>query len=160
MNRTRAALFVVPLILAAHAAHAASTGGNSALALAALVGERSPALEAQEREALGYMLDGNLNVAFPADKKITVKADSVVCRASNVDISAHSCELAFGSRKITRTGRAAHELYATLIEAGVSPEGAAGSMIAGISKLVCTIEPNTVKARGGGGADCKFAPAP
>jgi hypothetical protein len=157
MNRT--ALFVIALILAAPAAHADSTGGNTALALAALVGEHSPALEAQEREALGYMLDGNLNVAL-ADKKITVRADSVVCRASNVDISAHSCELAFGSRKITRTGRAAHELYATLIEAGVSPEGAAGSMIAGISKLVCTIEPNTVKARGGGGADCKFAPAP
>jgi hypothetical protein len=161
MNRT--ALYVIALLVAAHAAHAAdasSTSGNSALALAALVGERSPALDAQERDALGHMLDGNLNFAFPADKKITVKADSVVCRASNVDISAHSCELAFGSRKLSRTGRAAHELYATLIEAGVSPEGAAGSMFAGISKLVCTIDPNTVKATAGGGADCTFAPAP
>jgi hypothetical protein len=158
MNRT--ALFVIPLLLAAQAAHADSTGGNGALALAALVGERSPALDAPEREALGYMLDGNLNVAFPADKKITVKADRVVCRASNVDISAHSCELAFGSRKITRTGRAAHELYATLIEAGVSPEGAAGSMIAGITKLVCTLDPNALKERGGGGADCTFEPVP
>ena len=158
MNRT--ALFVIPLLLAAPAAHAGSASGNSALALAALVGERSPALDAQPREALAYMLDGNLNFAFPADKKIVVKADSVVCRASNVDISAHSCELAFGSRKVTRTGRAAHELYATLIEAGVQPEGAAGSMITGISKLVCTIDPNTVKATAGGGADCSFDPAP
>jgi hypothetical protein len=158
MNRT--ALFVIPLLLAAHAAHAGSTSGNSALALAALVGERSPALDAQEREALGHMLDGNLNFAFPADKKITLKADRVVCRASNVDISAHSCELAFGSRKLTRSGRAAHELYATLIEAGVAPEGAAGSMFAGISKLVCTVDPNTVKATAGGGADCTFGPAP
>jgi hypothetical protein len=158
MNRT--ALCVIPLLFAAHGAQAGSTSGNSALALAALVGERSPALDAQEREALGHMLDGNLNFAFPADKKITLKADSVVCRASNVDISAHSCELAFGSRKLTRSGRAAHELYATLIEAGVAAEGAAGSMFAGISKLVCTIDPNTVKATAGGGADCTFAPAP
>jgi hypothetical protein len=158
MNRT--ALLVIPLLFAAHAAQAGSTSGNSALALAALVGERSPALDAQAREALGHMLDGNLNFAFPADKKITLKADSVVCRASNVDISAHSCELAFGSRKLTRTGRAAHELYATLIEAGVAPEGAAGSMFAGISKLVCTVDPNTVKATAGGGADCTFGPAP
>jgi hypothetical protein len=158
MNRT--ALVVIALILATHAADAASTSGSNALALASLVGERSPTLEAQAREALGYMLDGNLNFAFPADKKLTVRADSVVCRASNVDISAHSCELAFGGRKITRTGRAAHELYATLIEAGVSPEGAAGAMIAGISKLVCTLDPNTVKARAGGGADCTFAPPP
>jgi hypothetical protein len=158
MNRT--ALFVIPLLFAAHGAQAGSTSGNSALALAALVGERSPALDAQEREALGHMLDGNLNFAFPADKKITLKADSVVCRASNVDISAHSCELAFGSRKLTRSGRAAHELYATLIEAGVAPEGAAGSMFAGISKLACTIDPNTVKATAGGGADCTFALAP
>jgi hypothetical protein len=158
MNRT--ALFVIPLLLAAPAAHAGSTSGNSALALAALVGERSPTLDAQAREALGYMLDGKLNFAFPADKKITVRADSVVCRASNVDISAHSCEFAFGSRKLSRTGRAAHELFATLIEASVSPEGAAGSMFAGISKLVCTVDPNTVKATAGGGADCTFAPAP
>jgi hypothetical protein len=151
---------LVPLLLATQSAFAGSAGGSSALALTALVGERSPALEAQEKEALGSMLDGKLNFAFPADKKISVKADSVVCRASGVDISAHSCELTFGKRKISRTGRAAHELYATLIEAGVAPEGAAGAMIAGISKLVCTVDPNAVKARAGGGADCTFAPAP
>ncbi|HEY1544700.1 MAG TPA: hypothetical protein VGG01_20060 [Xanthobacteraceae bacterium] len=148
---------LVPLLLAAEPALAGSTSGNSALALAALVGERSPALEAQEKEALGSMLDSNLNFAFPADRKIAVKADGVVCRASNVDISANSCELTFGKRKISRTGRAAHELYATLIEAGVSPEGAASATIAGISKLACTIDPNTVKAAGGGGAACAFS---
>jgi len=155
----RTLTLLVPLLLAAQPAFAGSTGGSNALALAALVGERSPDLEAQTKEALGSMLDGNLNFAFPADKKISVKADGVVCRASNVDISAHSCELAFGKRKVTRTGRAAHELYATLVEAGVTPEGAAGSMIAGISKLACTVDPNTVKARAGGGADCTFSAA-
>jgi hypothetical protein len=148
---------LVPLLLAAQPALAGSSGGNGALALAALVGERSPALEAQEKDALGYMLDSNLNFAFPADRKIAVKADDVVCRAGNVDITANSCELTFGKRKISRTGRAAHELYATLIAAGVAPEGAAGSMIAGISKLACTIDPNTVKAAAGGGAECTFS---
>jgi hypothetical protein len=150
----------IPLLLAAQSAVAGSTSGSSALALAALVGERSPALEAQEKGALGDMLDGKLNFAFPADKKIYVKADSVVCRASNVDISAHSCDLTFGGRKVTRTGRAAHEFYATLIEAGVPSEGAAGSMFEGTSKVVCTVDPNTVKGTSGGGADCTFAPAP
>jgi hypothetical protein len=145
--------------LAVQSALAGSASGNSALALAALVADRSPELEAQQRDALGFMLDGKLNFAFPADKKITVKADSVVCRASNVDISAHSCELTFGKRKITRAGRAAHELYATLLEAGVTPEGAAGSMIAGIAKLSCTVDPNTVKGTSGGGAECTFSPA-
>ena len=156
----RTLTLLVPLLLAAQPALAGSTSGNSALALAALVGEQSPVLEGQEKEALGYMLDSNLNVAFPADKKIAVKADSLVCRAGNVDISAHSCELTFGKRKISRTGRAAHELYATLVEAGVSPEGAAGAMIAGISKLACTVDPNTVKAAAGGGAECTFSPGP
>jgi hypothetical protein len=152
----RTLALLVPLLLAARSALAGSISGNSALALAALVGERSPVLGAQEKEALGSMLDGNLNFAFPADKKISVKADGVMCRASSVDISTHSCDLTFGKRKISRTGRAAHELYATLIEAGVAPEGAAGSAVASISKLVCTVDPNTVKAAGGG-ADCTFS---
>jgi hypothetical protein len=155
----RTLMLLVPLLLAAQPAFAGSICGGNALALAALVGERSPEVEAQAKEALGSMLDGNLNVAFPADKKISVKADSVVCRGSNVDISAHACELTFGKRKVTRAGRAAHELYATLVEAGIVPEGAAGSMIAGISRLACTVDPNTVKARAGGGAECTFSAA-
>ena len=154
------AVLLLPLLLAAPSALAADTSNGSALALAALVGERSPGLDAQEKDALTHMLDGNLDFAFPADKKITVKADSVVCRAGNVDISLHSCELAFGGRKFTRTGRAAHELYATLLEAGVQSEGAAGTIYAGLSKLVCTVDPNTVKGTAGGGADCTFSPAP
>jgi hypothetical protein len=33
-------------------------------------------------------------------------------------------------------------------------------MIAGISKLACTIDPNAVKEAAGGGADCKFSQEP
>jgi hypothetical protein len=153
-------ILLASMLLGAPSAFAGSTSGNTALALAALVGTQSPELEAQQKEALGSMLDSKLNFAFPADKKITVKADSVVCRASNVNVASSSCEITFGKRKVSRSGRAAHELYATLNEAGVTPEGAAGSMYAGISKLSCTVDPNTIKGAAGGGAECTFSPGP
>jgi hypothetical protein len=158
------ARLVVPLLLATPCAYAASTStstaGNSALALAALVGAQSAALNAQQKGALAHMLDGNLSFPYPASQKITVKAGKVVCRASNVDISAHSCQLAFGGATHNLAGRAAHELYATLIESGVPSDGAAGSVFEGISLLDCTVDPNEVKQKAGGGAACTFTPGP
>jgi hypothetical protein len=154
------ALLVVPLLLATQSAFAASTAGNSALALAALVAAHSPSLTWQEKNAMAHMLDGNLSFPFPANKKIAVKADKVVCRASNVDISAHSCELDFGAKKAKLSGRAAHELYATLIESGVPGDGAAGSVFESLTTLACTIDPSAVKQKAGGGADCTFTPGP
>jgi hypothetical protein len=158
------ARLVVVLLLAAPSAYAASTStsmaGNSALALAALVGAQSPALNAQQKGALAHMLDGNLSFPYPANQKITVKAGKVVCRASNVDISAHSCQLTFGGATHNLAGRAAHELYATLIEAGVPSDGAAGSAFEGVTLLDCTVDPNEVKQKAGGGADCTFTPGP
>jgi hypothetical protein len=154
------ALLVVPLLLAGPSAHAASTAGNSALALAALVGAHSPALTSQEKNALAHMLDGKLSFPFPANKKIAVKASKVVCRASNVDISAHSCQLTFGGATHSLAGRAAHELYATLIESGVPSDGAAGSVFEGVTLLDCKVDPNEVKQKAGGGAECTFTPGP
>jgi hypothetical protein len=160
----RTSRLVVQLLLAAPLAQAASTStataGNSALALAALVGAQSPALNAQQKGALAHMLDSNLSFPFPANQKITVKAGKVVCRASNVDISAHSCQLTFGATTHNLTGRAAHELYATLIESGVPSDGAAGSVFEGVTLLDCTVDPNEVKQKAGGGADCTFTPGP
>jgi len=149
---------LIPLLVAAAPAHAQQASGSSALALAALVGIHSPTLSAQDKTALGYMLDGNLTFPFPANKKIDVKADSVVCRSSNVDISAHSCELTFGAKKVSLKGRAAHELYATVIEVGVPGDGAAGSIFEALKTLACTIDPNEVKQKAGGGASCTFVP--
>jgi hypothetical protein len=40
--------------------------------------------------------------------------------------------------------------------AGVPAEGAAGSSIETISKLRCTIDPNEIMQKAGGGADCTF----
>jgi hypothetical protein len=156
------ALAVIPLLLAASSAVAAptTTSGNSALALAALVGTQSPALSLKNRKALANMLDGRLNFSYPASQKIDVKADKVTCRASNVDISAHSCELTFGSTTRKLNGRAAHELYATLIESGVPSDGAAGSLFESLTALSCTIDPSAVKQKAGGGADCTFTAGP
>ena len=158
------ARLVVSLLLAGSSANAAttstSTAGSSALALAALVGAQSPVLNAQQKGALAHMLDGNLSFPFPANQKITVKASKVVCRASNVDISAHSCQLTFGSTTHNLAGRAAHELYATLIESGVPSDGAAGSVFEGVTLLDCKVDPNEVKQKAGGGADCTFTPGP
>jgi hypothetical protein len=152
------ALLALPVLLAGHPAFASSSSGSGALALAALVGVRSPALTLRERKALANMLDGRLAFPWPPNRKITVTADKVTCRASNVDISTHSCEIAFGSRTRRLAGRAAHELYATLAEDGVSSEGAAGSIYESVTQLSCTIDVGVVKQRGGGGADCTFTP--
>lgn len=129
--------------------------GDEALALAALVGEQAP-LPANEKAVLAAFLDGNPNVAGHAGAKIQVTADSVSCRASDVDLTLHSCELTFGKKKASLTGRSAHELYATLIEAGVPSDGAAGSIYESVTKLSCTIDPKEVADEDSGGADCTF----
>jgi hypothetical protein len=155
-------VLLASLPLAVSFAHAASTSntvsGSGALALAALVGAQSPTLSAPHKTALADMLNGNLG--FPGKEKITVKADKVTCRASNVDISAHSCELDFGSAKRTLTGRAAHELYATLIEVGVPSDGAAGSVFESVTMLTCNVDVGAVKDKAGAGADCTFTSGP
>jgi hypothetical protein len=157
-----AALLISSLLVAASSARADDTGGTAgggtALALATLVGAHSPTLDTADKSALARMLDGNASVRYPADRKITVKADSVVCRSSNPDITAHSCDLTFGTRKASLAGRAAHELYATIVEAGVEADGAAGTIYEALRTLSCTIDPNAVKQRDGSGADCTFVP--
>jgi len=91
---------------------------------------------------------------------ITVAIDKTVCKASDVDIALHSCDLTFPSRTISLTGRKAHELYATIAEVGVPPDGAAGSIFEALSPLTCTIDPNVIHQRAGGGATCNFTPGP
>jgi hypothetical protein len=105
------------------------------------------------------LLDGKIDFSFPAGKTITVVAEKVTCRAGNVDIASHSCDLSFGGQVVSLTGRSAHELFATLEENGVEPDGAAGSIFEAVSNLKCTIDPNEVKQRAGGGAECQYAPA-
>ncbi len=149
---------ILALAIAAQSASADTTTGQRALALAALVGVRSPALSGQDKHALLRLFEGGLNVPFPSGRKIAVQADAIVCRASNVDITSRSCTLTFGARTVALKGRQAHELFATIAEVGVPEDGAAGSVFEGLSNLACTIDPAEIKQKAGGGANCTFNP--
>ena len=153
----RIALSVFALAITAQSAYA-DTSGPRALALAALVAMHSPSLSGQDKHALARLFEGNLNFPFPAGRKITVEADAVLCRASNVDITSRSCTLTFGTHTPMLKGRRAHELFATIAKSGVPEDGAAGSIFEGLSHLKCTIDPAEIKQKAGGGADCKFDP--
>src|ERR1700753_1613099 len=155
MRITLSTLFVISLIAcAASAAQAASTGGAAALALAGVGAPLSPMLPAAEKKTVAAFFAGDTNVNYK--KKITVIADQITCRTSNVDITARSCELTFGKKKPALSGRAANELFATQAVAGVAAEGAAGSNIEGNTKLACTLDPAQIKDKSGAGADCTF----
>jgi hypothetical protein len=138
---------------------AETANGSGALALAALVGNVAPSLGAAEKSALMKLLDGKTDFSFPAGKAITVAAQKITCRAGNVDITSHSYDLTFGGQVVSLKGRSAHELFATLAEIGIQPDGAAGSIFEALSNLKCTIDPNEVKQKSGGGAECQYAPA-
>lgn len=140
------------------AALAESADGNGALALAALVAENSPLLGATDKAVLTKFLNGQTNVAYPAGETTLVSADKITCRASNVDITEHSCDIAFGKKTVMLMGRRAHELYTTLAEIGVQVEGAAGSSFAALSNLKCAINPSEVQDKSGGGAHCDYSP--
>jgi hypothetical protein len=133
-----------------------SASGPGALALAGVVAAHSSVLGSFDRRAMARLFAGNSAINFPPNVKISVTADSIVCRESDVDITSRSCELTFGAGKRSLKGREANELFATLAAAGVASEGAAGSIIEGVTKLVCTIDPNEIRQKAGGGAQCTF----
>ena len=149
-------LLPLPMLFISHAAAAETIDGSGALALAALVGENSPLLGPPAKKLLAKFLDGETKVSS-SGQIISVDVDKLTCKASNVDITLHSCELVFGTRTATLTGRAAHELYATLVEVGVPPDAGAGSVFEAVSKLNCKIDPNAVIENAGGGTHCDYA---
>ena len=134
----------------------ATVTGPAALALAAVVLQHSPQLSAYERRVVARLFDGNSSLGFTPKKKLSITVESIVCRVSDVDIVARTCDLTFKTGKRTVIGRQANEIYATAAAAGVPSEGATGSTIESISKLECTIDPNEIKQRAGGGAECSF----
>jgi hypothetical protein len=137
-------------------AAAGTASGPSALALAAVVAEHSSVLGAFDRRAVRSMFSGKDNLVIARTQKITVAVDAVVCKMSNVDITARSCVLTVKGHDRTVTGRDANEIFGTLALAGVQSEGAAGSIIASVKNLQCTLDPTVIKQKAGGGADCKF----
>src|SRR5262249_30283481 len=76
-----------------------SATGPTASALEGEIAAHSPAVRAVDKRVIARLFRGNTSFGFTANKKISVDADSVVCRVSNVDITSRSCEFSFGSRK-------------------------------------------------------------
>jgi hypothetical protein len=157
MKLAKLAALVFSLLLAgASAAAAASVTGASALALAGVVALYAP-LPAANKHAVAAFFKGDTN--FPFKGKISVTAEKIVCRTSNVDITARSCEVTFKTKKQTVNGREANELFATEAVAGVPSEGAAGSNFESLSKLNCTLDPAQLKQKARGGAECAYEAA-
>ena len=158
MNRLTvlAVLFVLGQGVSTAAAAPGSASGPAALALAGVVAAHSSVLGSFDRRAMARLFGGHSGISFPPNRKISVTADSIICRASNVVITARTCELAFRAGKRLLEGREANELAATLVAAGVTPEGAAGSIVESVTKLACTIDPTEIRQKAGGGAQCAF----
>ena len=117
--------------------------GSGALALAAPRHRVAAARRAREgRAEQAARREGRFHLSQGKDD-LGVAA-RVACKASNVDIKSHSCNLSFGKQNVALKGRAAHELYATLIEIGVPPDAGAGSVFEAIGKLDYKIDPNEV----------------
>src|SRR3954466_11437017 len=139
MKSGRLAVLTVSLLTATAStasAAPATVSGPAALALAGVVALYSPLLTADEGEAVSAFFVGQSGVRYA--KKILVTADKIVCRVSNVDITARSCELTFKGAKQTISGRRASKFFPTKPRAGFPADGAAGSVSEGLSKLTCT----------------------
>ena len=132
--RKSAAVALLLSMATASAALAGSASGSSALALAALVARCSPDLSAADKKTVATLFAGSTGVA--GAKKISVTADKLMCRTSNVDLTSRSCEITYKGGKKTMKGREANELFATAALAGIAPEGAAGSNIESADECV------------------------
>jgi hypothetical protein len=159
MRISLAAVAGLTFAVGVQAASAATDTSFSALALAAIVGSYSPTLSHNEKTLLAKLLDGRAT-AGASHGKINVKADAVVCHASDVDITLFGCELTFGAQKVMLSGWKAHELFATIREAGVSPDAAAGTIFEALHATSCVIDPKSIAQRDGSGATCSFDPGP
>jgi hypothetical protein len=151
--RTAAIALSLSLVFASQAL-AGSASGSPALALAAVIAPYAPDLSPLDKVTVAALFDGESGKI--AAKKIAVTADRIVCRTGNVDLTSRSCELTFKGGKHSLQGREANELFATMALAGIAPEGAAGSNIAGATKLSCALDVAAIKQKDGGGASCSF----
>lgn len=152
------ALFVAVAQQAAVAAPVTATG-PTALALATVIAQYSTSVRPYDKSVMLRLFRGNANFGFPPNTKISITADSIVCRTSNVDIAMRSCDLTFKVGKRSLIGREANEVGATALAAGATSEGAAGSIIESVSKLACSVDPNEIMKKAGGGAVCTFETA-
>lgn len=155
-NQTLILILAAGVLLVSQRAMAATCNGAGALNLASVIAAHSPVLSPAEKHVMAQFFDGHRNVAFPATKKISIRADLVDCKEGDVDITKSICMLTFGAKNVILTGHAAHEVYGTLAQLGVVQEGAAGSLEETLSNVVCTINPHAIAQMDGERADCSF----
>jgi hypothetical protein len=159
MKRWMGLALAATVIVGPGAARAQSADGHAALALGSIVGSYSPRLSAAQKGVLAHYLASKPNLDAHA-APIQVNAASVTCGASNVDVTRFFCDLKIGTSPVRHlTGRAANELYATLGEAGVQDDGAAGTIYHGVTTLHCVLTPADIAQSAGGGASCTYTPA-
>jgi hypothetical protein len=163
MNKMVRFIVIALLVIAGQRAALAGSvtaSGPTALALAAVVAQHSPLVRAFDKRVIARLFRGNTNFGFTPNTKISVVADSIACTSSNVDITMRNCDLTFSARnrtwKPSLTGFQANEISSTALAAGATSEGAAGSINENLSKLECTIDPNEIMKKAGGGARCTF----
>jgi hypothetical protein len=136
---------IIPALALTILQNAASAAPGTATGPTAIA-QHSPTVRAFDKRVIARLFRGNTS----HNTKISVDAHSVVYRVTDVDITSRSCDLSFGSRKRTLTGREANELP------GAPTQGAAGSSTESASKSRCTIDPNEIMWKTGGGATCTF----
>ena len=68
----------------------ATASGPTALAVAAVVARYSSVLNPGEREVIAGLFDGNIKMSYPI-KTLSVGADTVMCRISNIAIADRRC---------------------------------------------------------------------
>jgi hypothetical protein len=82
-----------------------NTGGPSALALAGVVASHSSVLGSYGRRAMARLFSGHSAISFPPNRKISVTADSVMCRGQRCQSHGAKLRACLQGRQ-TQPGRA------------------------------------------------------
>jgi len=141
-----------------HPAAASDSAGHGALALAAILGQYDPSLGTSAKAGLLRLL---ADKSFGRTGSLMVNAAAAACRAGDVDLKAFRCALTFGTSTINLKGRQAAELFATLAEAGIPSDGAAGTIYESAKSISCNLNLTELGGPGtgdGGGAGCTYQP--
>ena len=130
--------------------------GPTALALAAVVAQHSPHLPAYDKKTMARLFAGDSVFLIGTKAKFSVTVDTAVCRTSNVDIAARSCELTFKVSKKTIKGREANEVYATSRPPASSPKARPDRTSPASRSSIAPSMPRKSARRPARGAQCSF----
>src|SRR5262245_38059971 len=118
-----------------------TASGPSALALAAVTAQHSPAVRAFDKRVIARLFRGNTRFGFTPNTKIPVDAGLRVRRRRQGRNTAGQRRLHFRGAQRTLTRRDGKGVGANNAGAGNSSRGRGGSSIESVSKLRCTIDP-------------------